>query len=59
MPSHTGDILCAVYHIGPEGWQKMSGDDVMLLHNKYYPSYDAPPPVLLTQAHAEDEAAAA
>eukprot|EP00850_Spirogloea_muscicola_P002753 SM000010S04391 [mRNA] locus=s10:1277906:1279728:- [translate_table: standard] len=28
----------SVYHVGPEGWEKVSGDDVMELHYKYYPA---------------------
>lgn len=27
----------AVYHVGPNGWTKLSGDDVGELHYKYYP----------------------
>ncbi|CAI5970919.1 unnamed protein product [Closterium sp. NIES-65] len=27
----------SVYHVGPEGWTKVSGDDVTELHYKYYP----------------------
>eukprot|EP00475_Leptophrys_vorax_P034295 TRINITY_DN5512_c0_g1_i1.p1 TRINITY_DN5512_c0_g1~~TRINITY_DN5512_c0_g1_i1.p1 ORF type:complete len:269 (+),score=6.01 TRINITY_DN5512_c0_g1_i1:97-903(+) len=27
----------SVYHVGPEGWRKVSGDDVNDLHYKYYP----------------------
>eukprot|EP00897_Mesotaenium_endlicherianum_P009369 jgi/Mesen1/8460/ME000476S07993 len=27
----------SVYHIGPEGWKKVLGDDVGELHYKYYP----------------------
>ncbi|CAI5949295.1 unnamed protein product [Closterium sp. NIES-65] len=27
----------SVYHVGPEGWKKVSGDDVTELHYKYYP----------------------
>lgn len=26
-----------VYHVGPDGWKKLSGDDVGELHYKYYP----------------------
>jgi 20S proteasome subunit beta 5 len=25
-----------VYYVGPEGWRKLSGDDVSELHYKYY-----------------------
>ncbi|GJP43974.1 hypothetical protein CLOM_g10269 [Closterium sp. NIES-68] len=28
----------SVYHVGPQGWTKVSGDDVNELHYKYYPS---------------------
>lgn len=27
----------AVYHVGPSGWKKLSGDDVGELHYSYYP----------------------
>lgn len=27
----------SVYHVGPNGWKKLSGDDVGELHYKYYP----------------------
>lgn len=30
-------VLCSVYHVGPNGWKKLSGDDVGELHYKYYP----------------------
>ncbi|KMZ73227.1 hypothetical protein ZOSMA_150G00290, partial [Zostera marina] len=30
------------YHVGPNGWQKLSGDDVGYLHYKYYPVIAAP-----------------
>ena len=26
-----------VYYVGPNGWKKLSGDDVGELHYKYYP----------------------
>ncbi|KAI4382520.1 hypothetical protein MLD38_008473 [Melastoma candidum] len=29
--------VASVYHVGPEGWKKLSGDDVGELHYKYYP----------------------
>lgn len=28
----------SVYHVGPEGWKKLSGDDVGELHYRYYPT---------------------
>lgn len=27
----------AVYHVGPDGWKKLTGDDVGELHFQYYP----------------------
>lgn len=32
----------AVYHVGPNGWTKLSGDDVGELHYKYYPVVPTP-----------------
>ncbi|RZC74666.1 hypothetical protein C5167_050147 [Papaver somniferum] len=29
--------LCVVYYVGPDGWKKMSGNDVGELHYSYYP----------------------
>ncbi|XP_022846480.1 proteasome subunit beta type-5-A-like [Olea europaea var. sylvestris] len=29
--------VASVYHVGPNGWTKLSGDDVGELHYKYYP----------------------
>ncbi|KAL4016024.1 hypothetical protein IC575_023637 [Cucumis melo] len=29
--------VASVYHVGPNGWKKLSGDDVGELHYKYYP----------------------
>nr|ACU51028.1 20S proteasome beta5 subunit [Conocephalum conicum] len=34
--------VASVYYVGPDGWKKMSGDDVGELHYKYYPVSDAP-----------------
>lgn len=36
---HLNSLLSyvAVYHVGPNGWKKLSGDDVGELHYKYYP----------------------
>ena len=28
----------SVYHVGPDGWTKMSGTDVGELHYEYYPA---------------------
>lgn len=33
-PIHTQQ---PVYHVGPNGWKKLSGDDVGELHYNYYP----------------------
>jgi len=30
-----------VYYVGPDGWKKLSGDDVGELHYKYYPVVSA------------------
>lgn len=30
-------VFCSVYYVGPNGWKKLSGDDVGELHYKYYP----------------------
>lgn len=36
-------ILCfSVYYVGPDGWKKLSGDDVGELHYKYYPVVPSP-----------------
>jgi hypothetical protein len=43
---------CAVYHVGKDGWTKVSGDDVGELHYKYYPVPDP-------KAEAQDANAAA
>ncbi|KAA3465630.1 proteasome subunit beta type-5 [Gossypium australe] len=29
--------VASVYYVGPNGWKKLSGDDVGELHYKYYP----------------------
>jgi len=29
--------VASVYHVGPNGWKKLSGDDVGELHYTYYP----------------------
>ncbi|CAK9166548.1 unnamed protein product [Ilex paraguariensis] len=29
--------LSLVYHVGPKGWKKLSGDDIGELHYMYYP----------------------
>ncbi|MBA0631212.1 hypothetical protein Godav_003227 [Gossypium davidsonii] len=29
--------VASVYHVGPNGWKKLSGDDVGELHYRYYP----------------------
>ena len=30
-------LLLSVYYVGPNGWKKLSGDDVAELHYNYYP----------------------
>ncbi|PHT49194.1 Proteasome subunit beta type-5 [Capsicum baccatum] len=30
--------VASVYHVGPDGWKKLSGDDVGELHYHYYPA---------------------
>ncbi|KAJ3694376.1 hypothetical protein LUZ60_009856 [Juncus effusus] len=37
----SGGVV-SVYHVGPDGWKKLSGDDVTELHYKYYPVEAAP-----------------
>jgi len=32
----------SVYYVGPDGWKKLSGDDVGELHYHYYPVQAAP-----------------
>lgn len=32
----------SVYHVGPNGWKKLSGDDVGELHYTYYPVETTP-----------------
>ncbi|XP_074566549.1 proteasome subunit beta type-5-B-like [Curcuma longa] len=34
--------VASVYHVGPRGWKKLSGDDVGELHYKYYPAIRTP-----------------
>ncbi|KAG1331324.1 putative Proteasome subunit beta type-5 [Cocos nucifera] len=34
--------VAVVYHVGPDGWKKLSGDDVKELHDKYYPAVQVP-----------------
>eukprot|EP00245_Coleochaete_scutata_P004590 TRINITY_DN17317_c0_g1_i1.p1 TRINITY_DN17317_c0_g1~~TRINITY_DN17317_c0_g1_i1.p1 ORF type:complete len:274 (-),score=48.94 TRINITY_DN17317_c0_g1_i1:687-1508(-) len=46
--AYSGGVV-SVYHIGPEGWVKISGDDVMDLHYKYNPV----PPTSVEQPMAE------
>ncbi|KAL4599118.1 hypothetical protein ACB092_11G104200 [Castanea dentata] len=29
--------VASVYYVGPDGWKKLSGDDVGELHYHYYP----------------------
>eukprot|EP00250_Pteridium_aquilinum_P007726 c17391_g1_i1 orf=140-970(+) len=33
--------VASVYYVGPEGWKKLTGDDVSELHYKYYPVAEA------------------
>ncbi|KAL3677956.1 hypothetical protein R1sor_020912 [Riccia sorocarpa] len=33
--------VASVYYVGPDGWKKVSGDDVGELHYKYYPVSEA------------------
>ena len=30
-------VILSVYYVGPDGWKKLSGDDVAELHYNYYP----------------------
>ncbi|MQM09737.1 hypothetical protein Taro_042611, partial [Colocasia esculenta] len=34
--------VASVYHVGPDGWKKLSGDDVGELHYHYYPVTPSP-----------------
>lgn len=34
--------VASVYYVGPDGWKKLSGDDVGELHYNYYPVVTAP-----------------
>ncbi|KAB5545179.1 hypothetical protein DKX38_013291 [Salix brachista] len=44
--------VASVYYVGPDGWKKLSGDDVSELHYKYYPvvSTEAPEPDRMVEA---------
>lgn len=35
---HCNSWIVSVYHVGPDGWKKLSGDDVGELHYHYYPA---------------------
>lgn len=37
FPLQSLSSLSAVYHVGPDGWKKVTGDDVGDLHFQYYP----------------------
>ena len=45
-------VWIAVYHVGPDGWTKLSGDDVGELHYKYHPILKAPVEQEMTDADA-------
>ncbi|RWV84912.1 hypothetical protein GW17_00053342 [Ensete ventricosum] len=49
--SSCGAFL-TVYHVGPDGWKKLSGDDVGELHYKYYPVAPTPVEQEMTDAPA-------
>ena len=34
---HCQFVSFSVYYVGPDGWKKLSGDDVGELHYHYYP----------------------
>jgi 20S proteasome subunit beta 5 len=40
----------SVYHVGPDGWKKLSGDDVGELHYHYYPVQKTPVEQEMTDA---------
>ncbi|TVT97448.1 hypothetical protein EJB05_57305 [Eragrostis curvula] len=40
----------SVYHVGPDGWKKLSGDDVGELHYQYYPVQKTPVEQEMTDA---------
>ncbi|EFH66243.1 predicted protein [Arabidopsis lyrata subsp. lyrata] len=45
--------VASVYHVGPEGWTKLSGDDVEELHYHYYPVAPAIAEQVMEEATAE------
>ncbi|AEE28966.1 Proteasome subunit beta type-5-B [Arabidopsis thaliana] len=45
--------VASVYHVGPEGWTKLSGDDVGELHYHYYPVAPATAEQVMEEATAE------
>lgn len=46
-------LIWSVYHVGPEGWTKLSGDDVGELHYHYYPVAPATAEQVMEEAAAE------
>ena len=46
-------VIWAVYHVGPNGWKKLSGDDVGELHYHYYPVPPAIAEQVMEEAAAE------
>ncbi|KAL0797749.1 hypothetical protein Bca101_052923 [Brassica carinata] len=45
--------VASVYHVGPNGWKKLSGDDVGELHYHYYPVPPATAEQVMEEAAAE------
>ncbi|KAL0813116.1 hypothetical protein Bca101_069559 [Brassica carinata] len=45
--------VASVYHVGPNGWKKLSGDDVGELHYHYYPVPPAIAEQVMEEAAAE------
>ncbi|CAH2038010.1 unnamed protein product, partial [Thlaspi arvense] len=45
--------VASVYHVGPNGWKKLSGDDVGELHYHYYPVAPATAEQVMEEAAAE------
>ncbi|VVA91173.1 unnamed protein product [Arabis nemorensis] len=45
--------VASVYHVGPKGWKKLSGDDVGELHYHYYPVAPATAEQVMEEAAAE------
>ncbi|KAF8087385.1 hypothetical protein N665_0588s0052 [Sinapis alba] len=47
--------VASVYHVGPNGWKKLSGDDVGELHYHYYPVETATAEQVMEEAAADHD----